>query len=188
MSDFVRIDCGLCGDLAPLVADGVACEQSRRAVLEHVAECAACREKYGALLNGQGAQWAADTGTDEAEKDDARVIERARERVSSRMLAGTLLSLILGVLIAAMSEKGLYLIPLIFPAICGAVYLRGSRLWKWVPLMAIAVWVIVTLVVSGSGRLSEVPLAFMLALIPLGLSYVGALAAALLKYAFKGEF
>lgn len=188
MSDSVRIDCGLCGDLAPLAADGVACEQSRKAVLEHMAACPACRGKYAALLNGEGAQWAANAGADEAEKDDARIIGRVRERVSGWMLAGIMLSLILGVLIAAMSEKGLYLIPLIFPAICGAVYLRGSRLWKRVPLMAMAVWVIVTLVVSGSGRLSEVPLAFTLALIPLGLSYVGALAAALLKYAFKGEF
>lgn len=181
MSDSVRIDCGICADLMPLVEDGVACEQSKRAVKEHMSACAKCRERYGAPENEE-------IEASENRKDDERIIGRVRERISGWMLAGTMLSLVLGVLIAAMSEKGLYLIPLIFPAICGAVYLRGSRLWKWVPLMAMALWVIVTLLVSGSGSLLEVPLAFMLALIPLGLSYVGALAAALLKYAFKGEF
>ena len=55
------------------------------------------------------------------------------------------------------------------------------------PLTAMGLWVVLTLLISG-GRLVDIPLAFVLGLIPLGLSYLGALAAALIKYAFKGEF
>ena len=182
MSDSVRIDCWLCGDLAPLAEDGVACEQSRRAVLEHLKECPACREKYGALAGAEKA--ILESGED---KDDGRIIGRVRERVSGWMLAGVMLSLLLGTLITTASGAELWPMLLIFPAICGGVYLRGGRLWKWVPLAAMALWVIMTLLVSG-GRLMDIPLALVLGVIPLGLSYIGALAAALLKYAFKGEF
>lgn len=41
------ITCGIVRDLAPLVADGVASEESRAAVLSHIAHCAEC----AALLN-----------------------------------------------------------------------------------------------------------------------------------------
>lgn len=180
MNESVRIDCGICADLIPLVEDGVACEQSRKAVREHMSACADCRRKYGALEEENKA--AQDNG-----KDDGRIIGRVRERVSGWMMVGVLGGLMMGVLTAAMSANVPWLMMLIFPAICGWVYLRGGRLWKWVPMTAMGIWVIVTLLASG-GRLRDVPMAFVLGLIPLGLSYLGALAAALLKYAFKGEF
>ena len=178
MNESVRIDCGICADLIPLVEDGVACEQSREAVRRHIEKCEVCRKKYR------------DVSESERESDmldDAELIGRVRERVSGWMLTGVLSGLMLGVLTATMSANSPWLMLLIFPAICGWVYLRGGRLWKWVPLTAMGLWVIVTLLVSG-GRLMDIPLAFVLGLIPLGLSYLGALAAALLKYAFRGEF
>ena len=42
-----EISCEMCMDLMPLVADGVASEDSRKAVERHIAACPACRELYG---------------------------------------------------------------------------------------------------------------------------------------------
>lgn len=41
-----EISCEVCMDLMPLVEDGVASEDSRKAVEAHVAHCEACRAKY----------------------------------------------------------------------------------------------------------------------------------------------
>ena len=177
MSDSIRIDCGICADLMPLVEDGVACRQSCEAVKEHMEKCEACRNKFAPASGGGQADGGA---------DDARIIGRVRERVSGWLLAAVMTSLLLGALFTAGGAEP-WLMLLIFPAICGGVYLRGGRLWRWVPLAAMAIWVIASLL-TGGGRLLDIPIALVLGVVPLGLSYLGALAAALLKYAFKGEF
>ena len=41
-----KISCGICMDLIPLVRDGVAGEESRKAVEQHTASCAACAAFY----------------------------------------------------------------------------------------------------------------------------------------------
>lgn len=41
-----RISCDMCIDLMPLVQDGVASEDSRNAVLQHLQECPDCRALY----------------------------------------------------------------------------------------------------------------------------------------------
>jgi len=41
-----KITCDMCKDLMPLVTDGIASEDSRRAVEEHVMECEACKALY----------------------------------------------------------------------------------------------------------------------------------------------
>ena len=38
-----KIDCEICMDLIPLVKDGIASEESYKAVEEHVKECETCR-------------------------------------------------------------------------------------------------------------------------------------------------
>lgn len=82
MNESVRIDCEICADLLPLVEDGVACGQSRRVVLEHAKSCEMCREKYAELLNGERAD-----SNPAQERDDARIVGRARERVSGWLLS-----------------------------------------------------------------------------------------------------
>ena len=69
MNESIRIDCGICSDLLPLVEDGVACEQSREAVRRHMESCGACREKYGCSLKAEGS-----ASESEGEKDDARIV------------------------------------------------------------------------------------------------------------------
>ena len=41
-----KITCDICKDLMPLVKDGIASEDSRRAVIEHVKECEICKKLY----------------------------------------------------------------------------------------------------------------------------------------------
>ena len=41
-----KISCDMCIDLMPLVQDGVASEDSRNAVLQHLQECPDCRALY----------------------------------------------------------------------------------------------------------------------------------------------
>ncbi|EJX02388.1 hypothetical protein EVA_09508, partial [gut metagenome] len=45
-----EISCDICIDLIPLVEDGVASEDSRKAVEAHVANCESCREKYSGTV------------------------------------------------------------------------------------------------------------------------------------------
>lgn len=42
----MKITCDICKDLMPLVKDGIASEDSRRAVTEHMKECENCRKLY----------------------------------------------------------------------------------------------------------------------------------------------
>lgn len=42
-----KINCEICMDLIPLVKDGIASEESYKAVEEHVKECETCRQLYG---------------------------------------------------------------------------------------------------------------------------------------------
>ena len=41
-----RISCDICMDLIPLVRDGIASEDSRAAVEEHIKDCAVCRAAF----------------------------------------------------------------------------------------------------------------------------------------------
>ena len=41
-----KITCDICKDLMPLVKDGIASEDSRRAVTEHMKECESCKKLY----------------------------------------------------------------------------------------------------------------------------------------------
>ena len=42
-----KITCDMCMDLMPLVRDGIASEDSRRAVEEHINYCDCCKKRYG---------------------------------------------------------------------------------------------------------------------------------------------
>ena len=179
MNEPVRIDCGICSDLYPLVEDGVACGQSREAVRRHIEECGHCRKKYCVLPE--------EALESEKGPDDVKVIRRVREGMAVWMLNGMLLSLIAGAVMVSAAADNPWLAALIFPALCGGIYLSGVRIWKWSPLSAGGCWIVVVLLTQGA-RLSDYPMALLTSLYPIALSYLGVLSAALLKYAFKGEF
>lgn len=45
-----KITCDMCMDLMPLVKDGIASEDSKRAVKEHLETCESCRKRYDGEL------------------------------------------------------------------------------------------------------------------------------------------
>lgn len=183
MSEMNKITCGLCEDLAPLVEDGIAGEESREAVLKHLSECGICREKFSSLMGRE-------TGKELSQiegPDDEKIVCKVRERISVWALGGILLSLTAGSMISSTSSEP-WVASLIFPLLCGIIHLTGVRIRKWTPLAAGGCWIFITLLTSGVGRLLDYPMALLTSLYPIALSYLGVLSAALLKYAFKGEF
>ena len=48
-----KITCDICMDLMPLVKDGIASEDSRLAVEEHIQACETCKKRYDGELAGQ---------------------------------------------------------------------------------------------------------------------------------------
>ncbi|MDO5425557.1 MAG: zf-HC2 domain-containing protein [Eubacteriales bacterium] len=184
MRDCGKISCGILEDLLPLVEDGVAGEESVQAVKRHLAECPECRKRYGDLEEGGR------TVPDEMEKDDVRILKGIRDTVSKWVLLGILVSLALGALVVLSSSDGPWLTVILFPLICGVVYASGAKVWKWVPLAAAVFWIGISLLLDIGQTVNwrvTVTDSVVSAVFPLVLSYVGALAAALLKYAFKGE-
>lgn len=185
MNEPVRITCGICEDLIPLVEDGIAHGDSREVVYSHIAVCAECREKYPELSGKE-----ADIPKEE-EKDDRRILRNIREKVSGWVLLGISISLLAGILIVLTSSSSPWLMILVFPFICGIVYLIGGRVWKYVPYIAAGFWILVTLLMDVGKTVNwrtAVADSVISAVFPLIFSYIGALAAALFKYAFKGEF
>ena len=91
----VKISCGICRDLLPLVADGVAAPESEAAVRAHLATCPACR-----------AVWDAESGGDmpSPAPDDAKILRRLRRRIGF-WLAGLAAA---AVLLAGLIYSGLY--------------------------------------------------------------------------------
>ena len=183
MNEVNIITCGICEDLAPLVEDGAACEESREAVLRHIGECPECRKKYPALAGLPKGN----TLEEERGPDDAKVISKIRDQISVWLLGGALLSLMLGAAIVSLSAADPWLAALIFPWLCGLLYLSGVRIRKWAPLAAGCCWIVIVLL-TQSARLADYPMALLSSLYPIALSYMGMFSAALLKYAFKGEF
>ncbi|MDO5541105.1 MAG: zf-HC2 domain-containing protein [Eubacteriales bacterium] len=187
MDDSIRITCGICEDLIPLVEDGIAAEESKKAVLSHIAGCAKCRNKYSNLEEKEI------TKRDSFlcnEKDDRRILMDIREKISIWLLTGICVSLMAGVLIVITSSSSPWLMVLVFPFVSGFVYLIGGRTWRYVPLIAAVLWIIIALLM-GIGNTCSWKTAIwdsvISAVFPLVFSYIGALAAVLLKYAFKGE-
>ena len=152
-------------------------------VMMLISECGICREKYPSLMGREtGRELIRNEGP-----DDEKIVRKVRERISVWALGGILLSLTAGSMISSTSSEP-WVASLIFPLLCGIIHLTGVRVRKWTPLAAGGCWIIITLLTSGVGRLTDYPMALLSALYPVALSYLGSFSAALLKYAFKGEF
>lgn len=115
-----EITCGLCMDLIPLVKDGVASEDSRRAVERHIASCETCSALY--------------KGETPPAVDGAKTFEKLHRRLqlSSAMLM--MFGIFFGLSLTAGS--GLFYNTLIMPVIgaLGYYIFRGKALYI-VPLL-----------------------------------------------------
>lgn len=178
------LPCDICRDLLPLVRDGVASEESRRAVEEHVAHCEACRELWG----------------EEAPPPPLhreRVLGRIRRRLYAWQGAMTAAGLILGMVLANTGQAGYNI--LLLPVLGAVAQWLSPRRARWLPLL---VWGLITAVTLWSnagyllGRLAEWDWYNFFAILGLSILYglllgalcaLGTLAAALFRYALRKE-
>lgn len=179
-----KISCSVCLDLMPLVKDGVASEDSRLLVQEHLAGCEHCNYNWGE-------QTGADTEANTA-MDDTVVLGKIKKQMIvfllCIMLAGTLLGMVIsdGML---MFYNGL-----IMPAIGGFGYILFKRNAYFVPVGLFAfsfIWSSIRGLIGGmltySGIIDLLSMSVWWSAILSAFSAVGVLIAWLLHYAFKKE-
>ena len=168
-----EISCEICRDLIPLVEDGVASEDSRRAVEEHTAHCPACRAQY--------------TG----EVPPAADAEHAFFKLQQKLRFFSVFLMMLGIFVglSLTASAGMFYNILIMPVI-GAL---GYLVFRWKALYELPILLFVTqVVINGINWLRNTEYLelfdiFFFIVIYVGLVLVGVLIAALLQYAFQKE-
>ena len=181
----VTLSCEICRDLLPLVQDGVASPESEAAVRAHLEHCEACR-----------ALWpeAVENSTPAPLPDDEKVVRRLRDRVNGWLVTFIVCGLVWGMASSRIQFLGGLLFVLIFPFVSGFTYWMGGRVWRVIPPLAAVLWAVFNLVDTRryfvpetNGTVAWLTSALAGAAIVAVLCLIGALAAALLKYAFGGK-
>lgn len=181
----VTLSCEICRDLLPLVQDGVASPESEAAVRAHLQHCEACR-----------ALWpeAGEPPALAPLPDDEKVVRKLRERINGWLLAFIAVGLVLGLACSRSNLASGLLFVLIFPFVSGFTYWWGGRVWRAIPPLGAVLWAVFNLVDTRryfvpepSGTIAWIVSALAGAAVVAALCLIGALAAALLKYAFGGK-
>jgi len=171
-----KITCDMCKDLMPLVTDGIASEDSRRAVEEHVMECEACK----ALYDGSKQEPSANPN-----------LELELAKLKKRLQTFSAMLLMFGVFfgLSLTASEDMFYNSLIMPVL-GAL---GYVLFRWKALYHVPRLLLVTLLFSngfGMVRGMEV-MAVMSVVMWVGLYAIfvgiGVLVAGLLHFAFRRE-
>ena len=169
-----EIRCGICADLLPLVEDGVASEDSRRAVEQHLAHCAACRRLAGDLSPAPP-------------PDDRRILSAIRRRLAFIALALVLGGALLG---AGISDgNGMFYNILLMPFIGAVGLLAFGKKSLLVPpgvFAVVFVWTVVRDSIESSLAVGLTGGLFF-GMIYAVLCALGVLAAALLRFALRKE-
>ena len=166
-----KISCEICMDLLPLVQDGVASNDSRNAVLEHLRDCPACRALYegeipvpsntNALLS--------------------KIQRRARVFSAMVMMFGIFYGLMLT------AGNGIFMNVIIMPVIGGIAY----YLFRWKALLIVPPLLLMTHFLTnalGLGGEGLMPIeVLMWTGIYCAVALLGFVIAALLHFAFKKE-
>lgn len=178
-----KISCELCQDLMPLVKDGVASPDSRRAVLCHVEACTNCRQIFE--------NW----GLVEPKFDDKRVLARIKRQMTYLALGLLVVGALVG--IGFSSSHLVFYNILIMPAVGALAYAALGKKAYSVPLAILPLTYIYHFVdfllsTKGSGKSPGFPGALLATPLFWGLLYagfaaLGAIIAALLTFAFQGR-
>jgi len=132
-----KITCDICKDLMPLVKDGIASEDSRLAVEEHIKECEACKTLYGASAQEP-------SGNPDLELELGKL--KKRLQIFSAML------LVFGVFfgLSLTASEEMFYNSLIMPVIgvLGYVLFRWNALYQ-VPLLLL----VILLFINGFGMI-----------------------------------
>jgi len=166
-----KITCDMCIDLMPLVQDGVASEDSRNAVLQHLQECPDC----SALYEGE-------IPTPSKSNELLRKVQR-RVRVFSAMIM--MFGIFYGLMLTA--GNGIFMNVIIMPIIGGI----GYYLFRWKALYIVPALLFVTHTFTNfmglGGQILEPAGLFIWTVIYCGAALIGFVIAALLHYVFKKE-
>lgn len=166
-----KISCDMCIDLMPLVQDGVASEDSRNAVLQHLQECPDCR----ALYEGE-------IPTPSNTKEILGKVKRRAQLFSAMVM---MFGIFYGLMLTA--GNGIFMNVIIMPIIGGI----GYYLFRWKALFTIPPLLLVTHFITnalGLGGEGLMPVEVVLwTAIYCGFALVGFVIAALLHFAFKKE-
>lgn len=174
------ISCQICQDLMPLVKDGVASEDSRDAVIRHVAECEACRKLFE------------EVGDLKPQMDEKRVLAKIKKQLAFTALVMVVLGAFIGL---GFSDSSLVFYNILIMPTIGALgyfalreksYLVPVAMFPFVYIWyMIKYWFMGVFGSAGLVGLFSAPLTW--ALIHAGLSATGTLVAFLLHFAFKKE-
>jgi len=171
-----KITCDMCKDLMPLVTDGIASEDSRRAVEEHVMECEACK----ALYDGSKQEPSANPN-----------LELELAKLKKRLQTFSAMLLMFGVFfgLSLTASEDMFYNSLIMPVL-GAL---GYVLFRWKALYQVPLLLLVTLLfINGFGMVRGMEvMAVMGVVMWVGLYAIfvgiGVLVAGLLHFAFRRE-
>ena len=172
----MKITCDMCIDLMPLVLDGLASEDSRNAVMEHIASCESCRS----MFDGQALPQI---------QDDKGVLLT----IKSQLRMAGLFVLILGAAVGAMltNSQNVFYNFMIMPVLgCLGYAVMRKRWYFMLPLIFITSFVstfFVCLLSEKCGFETAVMSAGMYSLIYTALSCVGILIGALLHFALRKD-
>ena len=168
-----EITCGVCMDLIPLVKDGIAGEESRQAVEQHVKTCGACRALYG--------------GEAPSAPDAEKAFQKLRRQIRAFLAAVMMFGIFFGLGLTA--ENGMFYNSLIMPVI-GAL---GYFIFRWRALYAVPALLLASHglmnflgMVRGLEHLDGYSLVMWTALYSI-FAALGVLIAGLLCYAFRRE-
>lgn len=168
-----EISCDVCMDLMPLVEDGVASEDSRKAVEAHVAQCEICRAQY--------------KGEVPPVPDAGRAFAQFRQKL--RLIGLFLMMLGIFVGLSFTAGENLFYNLLIMPVIGALGYgvFRKKALYEVPILLFVTHFVLNGINWARNMEILDLYSLFFWTLIYAVLALVGALIAALFHYAFKKE-
>lgn len=174
-----KISCDVCMDLIPLVKDGVASEDSRLLVEEHIDNCESCSAVY---RDAQGVP----------PMDDAAVIGKIKREMLIFILGAMLVGTLVGMIIS--DGENMFYNALIMPAIGALGYLLLKNKSFFVPIVLFLIsmfWVFVREILNGALSYSSmsqiIAMSAAWSLIFAGFTVIGIFIVMLLHYAFRKE-
>ena len=166
-----KISCDMCIDLMPLVQDGVASEDSRNAVLQHLQECSDCRALY--------------EGEIPMPSNTKEILGKVKRRAQLFSAMVMMFGIFYGLMLTA--GNGIFMNVIIMPVIGGI----GYYLFRWKGLYIVPSLLLVTHIVTNylglGGEVLDPMGLFLWTAIYCGVALVGFVIAALLHFAFKKE-
>lgn len=176
-----NISCDVCLDLIPLVRDKVASNDSNALVYEHIKKCENCKTE---LENANFISYST--------IDDKKIIKSIRKSLFLMGLVFIVCGALLGVYLS--NSFGMFYNFLIMPIVGACGYLTLKRKWSFVPAGVFAlsyIWLFIQNIFDGvlsSGFKIEIFLMpVLLSGVYTGLTTLGVVIAALIKFVFRKE-